>query len=158
MGQVSALFFEDIFVGMSCESTGRTVTEADIVNFAGISGDFNLLHTDAEYMKSSKFGERIAHGLLVLSIASGLFTRTSFNQKISTNLVAFVKIDDWRFLKPVMIGDTVRVKAEVIKTEKRSESVGDVILRRSVLNQHNVIVQQGETVLLVKTKKRKGEV
>ena len=77
MTEPSRRFFEDIEVGEEYESPGRTVTEADIVIFAGLSGDYNVLHTDAEFMKSSIFGERIAHGLLGLAIQAGLFTRAA---------------------------------------------------------------------------------
>jgi acyl dehydratase len=75
MSDQNRQYFEDIQVGDEYVSPGRTVTEADIVAFAGLSGDYNVLHTDAEYMKSSIFGERIAHGLLGLAISSGLGTR-----------------------------------------------------------------------------------
>src|SRR5437016_13069402 len=100
----SRRFFEDIEVGEEYESPGRTVTEADIVIFAGLSGDYNVLHTDAEFMKSSIFGERIAHGLLGLAIQAGLFTRAA--QPYAT--LAFVGLR-WKFKGPIKIGDTIRV-------------------------------------------------
>src|SRR5437870_6189552 len=110
-GSVTALsrrYFDEIQVGEEYESPGRTVTEADIVIFAGLSGDYNVLHTDAEFMKTSIFGERIAHGLLGLAIQSGLFSRSS---KPYASL-AFVGMR-WKFKGPIKIGDTVRLRARV---------------------------------------------
>src|SRR5215510_1858056 len=101
-------YYDDIVVGEEYESPGRTVTETDIVLFAGLSGDYNVLHTDAEFMKTSIFGERIAHGLLVLAIQSGLFARAT--QAYAT--LAFVGLR-WKFKSPIKIGDTVRLRARV---------------------------------------------
>src|SRR5215467_11615199 len=102
-------YYDEIEVGEEYESPGRTVTETDIVLFAGLSGDYNVLHTDAELMKTSVFGERIAHGLLGLIIQSGLFSR-------STRAYAVVACVDlrWRFKAPVKIGDTIRLRARVV--------------------------------------------
>jgi acyl dehydratase len=112
-------YFEEIQVGEEYESPGRTVTETDIVLFAGLSGDYNILHTDAEFMKQSIFGERIAHGLLGLAIQAGLFTRAT--QPYAT--LAFVGLR-WRFKNPIKIGDTIRVLARVLaKKETPSPTV-----------------------------------
>jgi acyl dehydratase len=138
-------FFEDIGVGEEYESPGRTVTEADIVLFAGLSGDYNVLHTDAEFMKRSIFGERIAHGLLGLAIQAGLFTRAT--QAYAS--LAFVGLR-WKFKGPIKIGDTIRLRAKVLsKRETSKPDRGLVTLRRTVLNQRDEIVQEGETDLLV---------
>ena len=138
-------FFEDIEVGEEYESPGRTVTETDIVLFAGLSGDYNVLHTDAEFMKGSIFGERIAHGLLGLAIQAGLFTRAT--QAYAT--LAFVGLR-WKFKAPIRIGDTVRLRARVAtKKETSSPGRGLITLERTVLNQRGEIVQEGETDLLV---------
>lgn len=149
-------YFEDIVVGDRCISVGRTITEADIVNFAGISGDYNTLHTDAEYAKSSLAGQRLAHGLLVMVVASGLFTRTAYNLAITETLTALAEIKSWKFQKPVLIGDTVRVDVEFIeKTDSKPESKsGKVICRRTVLNQRDEVVQTGEYVMLIKKRNR----
>src|SRR5881396_4171964 len=109
-------YFEEIEVGEEFESPGRTVTETDIVLFAGLSGDYNVLHTDAELMKTSIFGERIAHGLLGLAIQSGLFSRST--RAYAT--VAFVGLR-WKFKAPVKIGDTIRLRAKVIARKDLSE-------------------------------------
>jgi len=138
-------FFDEIALGEEYESPGRTVTESDIVMFAGLSGDYNVLHTDAEFMKQSIFGERIAHGLLGLAIQSGLFSRAT--QAYAT--LAFVGLR-WKFKAPVKIGDTIRLRAKVIARKDLSEpGRGLVTLERTLLNQRDEIVQQGETDLIV---------
>jgi len=138
-------FFDEIALGEEYESPGRTVTESDIVMFAGLSGDYNVLHTDAEFMKQSIFGERIAHGLLGLAIQSGLFSRAT--QAYAT--LAFVGLR-WKFKAPVKIGDTIRLRAKVIARKDLSEpGRGLVTLERTLLNQRDEVVQQGETDLIV---------
>jgi acyl dehydratase len=143
-------YYEDIEVGEEYESPGRTVTETDIVLFAGLSGDYNVLHTDAEFMKTSIFGERIAHGLLGLAIQSGLFTRATK----AYAALAFVGLR-WKFKGPIKIGDTVRVRARV--TAKRDDGKPDrglVTVQRAVVNQRDEVVQEGETDLLVEKRGR----
>ena len=143
-------YFDDIELGEEYESPGRTVTEADIVIFAGLSGDYNVLHTDAEFMKQSIFGERIAHGLLGLAIQSGLLTRAM--RPYAT--LAFVGLR-WKFKGPIKIGDTIRVRARV--TAKRETSKPDrglITLERQVLNQRGEVVQEGETDLMVERRAR----
>jgi acyl dehydratase len=142
-------YFEDIEVGEAYESPGRTVTETDIVLFAGLSGDYNVLHTDAEFMKSSVFGERIAHGLLGLAIQSGLFSRAT--QPYAT--LAFVGLR-WKFKAPIKIGDTIRLRARVIaKRETSKPDRGLVTLERQILNQRGEVVQEGETDVLVERRR-----
>lgn len=138
-------YFEEIEVGEEYESPGRTVTETDIVLFAGLSGDYNVLHTDAELMKRSVFGERIAHGLLGLAIQAGLLSRAT--QPYAT--LAFVGLR-WKFKGPIKIGDTIRVRARVrTKRETSKPDRGLITLERSILNQRDEVVQEGETDLMV---------
>jgi acyl dehydratase len=142
-------FFDDIEVGEEYESPGRTVTETDIVIFAGLSGDYNVLHTDAEFMKSSLFGERIAHGLLGLSIQAGLFARATKPYAA----VAFTGLR-WKFKGPIKIGDTIRVQARVVaKRETAKPDRGLITLDRRVLNQRDEVVQEGETDVLVERRR-----
>jgi acyl dehydratase len=142
-------FFEDIPVGEEFESPGRTVTETDIVLFAGLSGDYNVLHTDAEFMKQSIFGERIAHGLLGLAIQAGLFTRAT----LAFATLAFVGLR-WKFKGPIKIGDTIRVRAKVLaKKETSKPDRGVITLERKVLNQRGEVVQEGETDLMVERRR-----
>jgi acyl dehydratase len=138
-------YFDDIEIGEEYESPGRTVTEADIVLFAGVSGDYNVVHTDAELMKTSIFGERIAHGLLGLAIQSGLLTRAM--QPYATMAFAGLR---WKFKGPIRIGDTIRVRGKVTaKKETSKPDRGLVTLARTVVNQRDEIVQEGETDLMV---------
>ena len=140
-----AVFFEDLNVGQEFTSPGRTVTEADIVIFAGLSGDYNVLHTDAEFMKTSIFGERIAHGLLGLAIQSGLFSRAT---KVYAS-IAFVGMR-WKFKAPIKIGDTVRLRARVsAKHDDGKPDRGQITVQRTVVNQRDEVVQEGETDVLV---------
>lgn len=141
-------YFEEIEVGEEYVSPGRTVTEADIVIFAGLSGDYNVLHTDAEFMKTPIFGERIAHGLLGLAIQSGLLTRGM--RPYAT--IAFLGLR-WKFKGPIKIGDTITVRAKVIsKKETSKPDRGVVTLERQVTNQKGEVVQEGETDLMVARK------
>ncbi|MFT6625144.1 MAG: acyl dehydratase [Cycloclasticus sp.] len=149
---MDAIYFDQLNVGDSCQSPGRTVTETDIVNFAGLSGDFVQLHTDAEYCKGTYFGQRMAHGLLGMSIASGLGTRTDLIAGISQTVIALLGMD-WKFKAPIFIDDTIHVVLEV--SEKRETSKPDrgvIVLLRTVFNQHGEIVQQGTTPLMLKRK------
>jgi acyl dehydratase len=139
-------YFEEIQVGSEYVSPGRTVTEADIVAFAGLSGDYNVLHTDAEFMRTSIFGERIAHGLLGLAIQSGLGTRAT-SRPFAT--IAFLGLR-WRFKGPIKIGDTIKVRIKVSdKRETSKPDRGIVVLQRSVTNQRGEVVQEGETDIMV---------
>src|SRR5271167_2668102 len=96
------LFFDDVKVDDEWESVGRTVTEADVVNFAGISGDFNPIHVDHDAAAKGPFRKPIAHGLLGLAITSGL---TSQHPRVDT--LAFLCILEWKFLQPIAFGDTI---------------------------------------------------
>jgi acyl dehydratase len=143
------LYYEEFEIGASVESAGRTVTEADIVLFAMLSGDWNPIHTDAEYSKSQMMGERIAHGLLVLSIATGLATRLGF---MEDTVIAFMGLE-WEFRAAVKIGDTVRVRATVAeKKDMPRLGGGYVTFKIEVLNQENARVQRGTWRILVKSK------
>src|SRR5881628_2360608 len=110
------LYYEDFQAGMSFESRGRTITEADIVNFAGLSGDFIELHTNEEYARQSPFGRRIAHGALVFSVSIGLMTQMNL---INETVMAFYGVDKLRFTKPVFPGDTVHVIKRVMEAQEK---------------------------------------
>jgi 3-hydroxybutyryl-CoA dehydratase len=138
-----SLYFEDFTVGVEHVTRGRTITESDIMNFAGLSGDFIELHTNEEYARQSPFGRRIAHGMLTLSISTGLMTRMNL---ITDTVVAFYGIDKLRFVKPVFIGDTIHVKKTVLDTMAKGGTAGVVTFDTSVLNQN------GEAVLVYRDK------
>jgi acyl dehydratase len=144
------LFFEEFEVGQVTVSLGRTVTEADVVTFAGLSGDYNQIHTDAEFAKNTPFGQRVAHGLLVLSIASGLAMRTGV---LEGTTLAFREISEWKFTKPVQLGDTIHVVMTVkeLKALPRLKA-GAVTIEIDVRNQRDETAQKGLWVVLVASK------
>lgn len=141
------LYYEEFEVGVQLTTAGRTITEADVVNFAGISGDYNSIHTDVAYSQDSFYGQRVAHGLLVLSIVSGLSFRTGM---LEGTVIAWRDIGDWRFSQPVFIGDTVHAELEVVETKPMSRlNGGRVDLQVRVKNQDEVTVMNGRWGLLV---------
>jgi acyl dehydratase len=142
------LYFEQFEIGQKFATAGRTVTETDVVNFAGLSGDFNQVHTDTEYSKGSSFGTRVAHGLLCLSIASGLILRTGILER---TVMAFREINDWKFIRPVLIGDTVSAEIEISgKKPFPRLNGGAITIRVNVKNQVDEIVMKGDWVALVR--------
>ena len=139
------LFFDDVEVGQEWESLGRTITEADIVNFAGLSGDFNPIHTDHEFARSTPFRRPVAHGLLIWAVSSGLGTHAP-----PMRTLAFLAIRDWDFRGPVFIGDTIRLRSKIVSKEERARGRRGVITwQRQILNQEGKVVHEGITVTLV---------
>ncbi len=145
------LYFDDVHIDQEWESLGRTVTEADIVNFAGLSGDFNPIHMDHEFCKGTPFRKPIAHGLLVLSMGSGLGLQYPMMRTL-----AFLQIKEWKFNEPVFIGDTIRMRTKVIAKEERARGKrGVVTWQRSIVNQHGKAVEEGIIVTLVEGRQRR---
>ncbi len=143
------MYFEDFAAGIEMVTQARTITETDIVNFAGVSGDYNAIHTDAEFGKTTPFDGRIAHGLLVLSVATGLGMQLGF---LDGTVIAFMGLE-WKFKSPVKIGDTVHLVAQVKQTKAmRALNGGIVVFNARVLNQRGDTVQVGEWTILVKSK------
>jgi 3-hydroxybutyryl-CoA dehydratase len=142
-------YFEDFAVDSVTTSRGRTVTETDIVNFAGLSGDFVELHMNEEYAAKGPFGRRIAHGALVFSISTGLTVQVG---QIHDTVVAFYGVDKLRFTRPVFIGDTIHVVKKVIAKDLKGTDRGVVCFETMVLNQygHPVLVYQDR--LMVKAR------
>jgi len=143
--------FADVEAGDTEVTQGRTITEADVSNFAGVSGDFNHLHTDAERMSESMFGERIAHGMLVVSAATGLLWQARTPDEREA-VVAFYGIDDLRFRQPTYIGDTIRVETEVLETRAQEEGPGNGTVRSEVAitNQRDQTVVSCEMTTLLR--------
>jgi acyl dehydratase len=141
----SHLYFDDLEVGNEWTSSGRTVTETDIVNFAGFSGDFNPIHMDHEFAKTTPFRRPIAHGFAVFCMASGLGISAP-----PVRTMALLRVVGWNFNLPVFAGDTIRnlsrVKEKTIRGRGRR---GEVIWYRAVINQDNKVIQDGEVVTLV---------
>ena len=142
------LLWEDLVEGDVAYSTARTITETDVVNFCGLSGDFNWFHTDLVRAKESVFGQRVAHGMLVASIATGLQVG-SMEPKIAT--AAFMGLREWQFRGAVFFNDTIRVKRTIgEKTEHpKSSAQGFVIYEVEVLNQDDKVVQKGQWNMLI---------
>jgi acyl dehydratase len=137
-------------VGYAFQSAGRTITESDIVNFAGLSGDFNRIHVDDEHAKSTAFGQRIAHGLLVLSVLSGLTTQSSGYRELEPFVLALLGLD-CRFPKPTFIGDTIFVRVTVIdKVENWKAGKDKVVFRREAVNQRGEVVVQADFTMLMR--------
>ena len=148
LAQTTGLYYEDFEIGEATTSVGRTITEADVVNFAALSGDWNLIHTDAEYAKDQLFGQRVAHGLLILSIATGLAVRLGFLEETT---LAFRTINDWRMRQPVFIGDTIRTRLTVDKAKPMKRlNGGQVTFKVEVLNQKDEVCQRGYWDMLIK--------
>jgi acyl dehydratase len=134
------LYFDDFEIGQEFLTAARTITLTDIVNFACLSGDFNEVHTNFEYCKTTPFGEPIAHGPLVYAVAAGLQYATGINDG---TLLALLQIDGWRMLSPVKHGDTIRLHSTVL--EKREASSGDkgvVTFKRQCLKQDGTVAQE----------------
>lgn len=145
-------YFEDFKEGEEIRTLGRTVTEADIVNFSGFSGDFNPLHTDAEYAATQAFKGRIAHGMCGFSIAIGLLVRLNI---LEGTILAFFGIENWRFKAPIMIGDTIHGVARVSETKDTSKpDRGIIVLDFDVINQKGTSVMEGKLLLMMLRKSK----
>lgn len=141
-----SLYFEDFALESISTTRSRTVTESDIMNFAGLSGDFIELHVSEPYSAAGPFGKRIAHGALVFSISTGLSIQLN---QIQDTVIAFYGVDKLRFTKPVFIGDTIHVVKKVIAKQPKGERRGLVTFETKVLNQHgdSVVVYQDKLLL-----------
>lgn len=143
---ITILTFEDLNPGDEWESPARTVTESDVVAFAGLSGDYNSIHVDHHRSRESNFGRPVAHGLLGLSIASGL---ASHAPRVDT--IAFLAVEQWKFLQPIGFGDTVRVLTRVESVLPKGRGRRALVTwKRSLINQDNITVQEGTTKTLVR--------
>jgi 3-hydroxybutyryl-CoA dehydratase len=147
---MAGLYFEEFSAGQKFSTTGRTISEDAIFTFAGLTGDFNEIHTNAEFSKKTQFGQRIAHGLLGLSIATGLIMRTGF---LEGTVLAFREIEEWKFIKPFFIGDTVSAELTVTETKALPRIGGGSITSAVIVkNQGDEICQRGSLNLLVLSK------
>lgn len=145
---MSRIFYEDLEEGIEHKSSGRTVTETDVVNFAGISADYNNMHIDEEFAKKTVFKTRVAHGMLVTSIATGLWFTMP---RLAT--VAFMGLEDWRFSKAVFPGDTIHITRKLVeKKDHKRPDMGFFIFEVNVHNQKEEVVQKGKWVILVQRK------
>ncbi len=145
------LYWDDLSLDDRVVSPGRTIGEADILAFAGLSGDYNQLHMDAEYAASETgFTRRVAHGLLGLSVASGLFTRTWLGTGIQRHMIAMLEIQ-WKFVAPLFAGETVRLEAEITNLRATSNRErGIAILDRRLVDGSAKVLQHGTTTMLIR--------
>jgi acyl dehydratase len=140
-------WYEDYAIGTSFVTPARTIGETEVSMFAMLTGDFNRLHTDAEYMKESVFGERIAHGLLGLSIVNGLKYRTDMDPDA---IIAFLGLE-WAFSAPIRFNDTIHARIQVANMrETKSPDRGIISFSVAVHNQHAALVQKGTMTMMVK--------
>jgi len=147
---MAGLHFEEFSVGQKIVTVGRTISEDAIFTFAGLTGDFNEIHTNAEFSKKTQFGQRIAHGLLGLSIATGLIMQTGF---LEGTVLAFREINEWKFVKPFFIGDTISSELTITETKALPRIGGGAIIAAiAVKNQSGDICQRGSLNLLVLSK------
>lgn len=145
----SGFYFEDYEVGMQMKSRARTITESDIVQFGSLTGDFNPMHFDAEYMKDHMLGQRIAHGMLTISYAVGQAYQLGFMEK---TVLSFRSIE-MKFSQPVYIGDTVHVELKVKELKPADRLGGGIVtLAVRIVNQEGKAVQKGDWVVLVMSK------
>ena len=141
--------YADLHVGMSFRSPGRTITDADIVAFAGLTGDYSELHTSDVYAKNSEFGRRVAHGMLGLAYAHGLmWPRTG---ELRETAIAFLGINDWKLIAPIFVGDTIFVNYRIaeLRDSKSRPTQAIAIFDVDVVNQDDHVVQRGRKALLV---------
>jgi acyl dehydratase len=136
-------YYEDYHPGERFSSPGRTITETDLILFSGITGDWHVMHTNVEYARKSRFGERIAHGMLILSIGTALLFRLGDNVLFPRSFIAFYGMDKLRFVKPVLIGDTISCEAEVTGMEEKDDKTGIITYDTRINN------QRGELVVLM---------
>jgi acyl dehydratase len=141
--------YADLHVGMAFRSPGRTITDADLVAFAGLTGDYSELHTSDVYAKSSQFGRRVAHGMLGLAYAHGLmWARTG---ELRETAIAFLGISEWKFLGPIFVGDTIFVNYRIceLRDSKSRPTQAIANFDVAVVNQNEAVVQRGKKALLI---------
>lgn len=144
------LYFEEFSVGQKVVTEKRTMSENDIMTFAALSGDNNRIHTDPEFSKTTMFGKQVAHGLLGLAAASGLAWQTGI---LDGTVIAFREINEWKFVKPVFIGDTIY--AELVVKEMKALpriSGGSVTITLEVKNQNEEVCHRGQWTVLMMSK------
>lgn len=143
-------YLEDLHAGDVFTSAARTITESDVVAFAGLSGDFNPIHTDVEFARDTPYGQRVVYGLLGLAMLTGLLDRTGL---FSGSAIAMLGIRDWTFTAPMFIGDTIRFRLTITDVRRTSSGDRGVVKRHfELLNQRDEVVQQGHIDLLVRAR------
>jgi len=151
---LTELFYDDLKHKDEFITRGRTISDSVVTNYAGVSGDFGDIHLDREIGKTTIFGKNIAHGLCVLSVASGLVVQTGILNKT----IAFYGIQNWSFTKPVFFDDTIKVKILVLdKKESSRKDRGLIVFGINILNQRDEVVQRGEWSVMLSRRTNGGE-
>jgi acyl dehydratase len=144
------MYFEEFKVGEKIATGRRTVSERDILDFADLTGDNNRIHTDAEFSKAGPFGQRVAHGLLGLSLTMGLAWKTGI---LDGTVLAFREINEWKFIKPVFIGDEVRADLHIVETKALPRiGGGSVVITAELKSQQDEVYMRGKLTVLVLSK------
>ena len=146
---MASLWYEELSVGDEWETASRTIDHADVMLFAGLTGDFTMLHTSEEFAKQTPFGRRIAHGLLGQAISVGFFVRLGL---FETTGMAFLNVNT-TFVGPIFLGDTVHAKVSIkSKRETKKADRGIVAVRVQLINQRAEVVQDGEQTMMIARK------
>lgn len=141
-------YYEDFHLGQEFVTPARTIVEYDVAAFAGLSGDYNPVHTDREFAASTSFGQPLAHGALGLSVATGLIARTGL---FDGTAIAFLGIDGWKFSKPILFGDTIHVEFTISAMRETSNPAAGILTRAvRIVNQRGDTVQSGDMTLMVR--------
>ena len=147
---MASYYLEDFAVDQLFESSGRTITEADLTFFSMISGDWNPIHCDVEFAKKTRYGERVVHGVLGIAVSTGMLHELGIFEK---SVIAMLGFRNWNFLAPLLVGDTIHLELRITSVEAgksgRSGKLGRLF---RLINQHGVVVQEGESDVLVLTK------
>ena len=142
-------YFEEFCVGDHYRTRARTITETDVVNYAGLSGDYNPLHTDAVFGESTLFGERVAHGMLGACIGIGLWTMLGLTEGTTLALME----SNWKFVGPVRFGDTIHTEITVLETKRVSKPDRGILrVGLDVINQRGETTHKGQLVLMLRAK------
>lgn len=147
-----SLYYEDLRTGTVLVSQARTVTEADLIAFCMVSGDWNPIHSDEEFARNTRFGKRVVHGVFGLSLLTGLMDRAGW---FARSAVAMLGIRDWRFTGPIFVGDTLRCELEIGEVRLTSKGDNAVVERLfRLVNQRDEVVQEGHIPVLVRRREK----
>lgn len=147
---MTSYYLEDFAAEQRFISGGRTITEADLTFFSMISGDWNPVHCDAEFAKKTRYGERVVHGVLGIAISTGMMHELGIFEK---SVIAMLGFRNWNFLAPLLVGDTIHLQLTILAVEPgKSGRSGKLARKFELINQNDVIVQEGESDVLVLTK------
>lgn len=143
-----SLFFDDLEVGQHFTSLGRTVTETDLTMFSMLSGDWNPIHSDIEFARGTRAGQRLVHGAFGIALMTGLMDRAGW---FADSAVAMLSIDGWKFTRPIHVGDTLHCAMQISSLRLTSSGTAGVVGRTfRLINQDQQVVQEGECPALIK--------